>query len=212
MGTDATTYRFAGAARAMALLALMALVAACAGRWETSYATTLSSESSRAWRLADVIVTVPAGASTTELNTFAPTADIVWHGEPLGDRKAQVAALMEEGILRGGRGLNGPRAITITALVERFHGVTPRAVMRAPAAVHSISYTMQVFDANTGEEITRPIPVRADLEALVGPAAISAAMQGQDQRTRIVNHIAAVTAGMFSLGPDQRRSFSGLGR
>lgn len=194
------------------VLGLTLLLAACAGRWETNYETTMSSESSQAWRVSDVIVTVPAAASTTEMNTFAPSADIVWHGEPVGDRKAQVARLMEEGILRGTQGLRGPRAITITAVVDRFHGVTPRAVMRAPTAVHSISYTIQVFDSNTGEQVTKIIPVRADIEALVGPAAITAAMQGQDQRARIVNHIAAVTAGMFSIGPDQRRTFTGLGR
>ena len=202
----------AGILRGVLLGVLVTVLASCAGNWETSYETTMSSESASAWRVSDVIVTVPANATTSEQNTFAPSADIVWHGEPVGDRKAQVAALMEEGIRRGAQGLRGPRAITITALVERFHGVTPRAVARAPSGVHSISYTIQVFDSNTGEAVTNVIPVRADLPAIVGPAAITAAVQGQDQRSRIVNHIAAVTAGMFSIGPDQRRMFRSLGR
>lgn len=202
----------AGIVRRTLIAGLILTLASCAGRFETGYGVTISSDSSRAWRLSDVIVTVPVTATTTELNTFAPTADIVWHGEPPGDRKAQVAALIDEGVRLGARGLGGVQPVTIAVLVERFHGVTPLAVARAPAAVHSISYTMQIFDSSTGAELTPVIPVRADLEALVGPAAITAAMQGRDQRSRIVAHIAAVTAGLLGVGPDQRRTFTGIGR
>lgn len=195
-----------------ALLSLFLVLGACAGRWQTDYGVALSPEATRTWTVTNVVVTVPAEATTTEANTFAPSADIVWHGEEFGDRKAQVAALMEEGLRAGSSDLDGPRAVTLVALVTKFHGVTPLAVARAPQAVHNIAYTLQVLDSRTGDEITEPFPVDADLEANVGAAAITAALQGRDQRTRIVSHIAAVTRGILGYGPDQRREFVGLGR
>lgn len=193
-------------------LSLFLVLGACAGRWQTNYENPLNPEATRTWTVSDVVVTVPAEATTTESNTFAPSADIVWHGEEYGNRKAQVAAIVEEGLRAGASAPNGPRSVTLVALVTKFHGVTPLAVARAPQAVHNIEFQLQVVDSTTGEAITQPFLVDADLEAHVGAAAITAALQGRDQRTRIVSHIAAVTRGILGYGPDQRREFVGLGR
>ena len=83
---------------------------------------------------------------------------------------------------------------------------------RAPAAVHNIKYVAQVFDAETGEPLTEPESIAADLEAFVGASAVTAALEGNTQRVRIVNHLARVNRGWLGIGPDQRRTFSGLGR
>ena len=191
---------------------LVALLAGCSTSWEVDYDTGLSSDVTRNWRVADVVVVVPEELSVSNANTFAPNADIVWHGEPFGDRKAQVAAIVDEGITAGASELQGERPVTITARVNTFHAVTPAAVARAPSAVHNIQYVIAVFDARTAEPLVEPQEVSADLEAYVGSAAIAAAIQGQTQRVRIVDHIALVTRGWLGFGPDQRRSFSGLGR
>ena len=193
------------------MIATLALTA-CAGSFEVAYPEAVSGADAATWRVQNVIATVPDELTTTEQNTFAPSADIVWHGEERGDRKAQVSAIVQDGITSGTAGLNGSRPVTITASIRQFHGVTPLAVARAPQAVHNIDYIMQVFDSATGAPLTAPIPVQADLEANVGAAAITAAIQGRDQRTRIVTHLAAVTAAVLGFGPDQRRTFSGLGR
>ena len=47
---------------------------------------------------------------------------------------------------------------------------------------------------------------------LAGAAAVTAAMQGDTQRVRIVNHLARVTRGWLGVGPDQRRTFTSFGR
>jgi len=196
-----------------ALMVCSALaVTACAGSFGVEYPVTLSASDTATWRLQEVTASVREGATTTENNTFAPSADIVWHGEERGDRKMQVAAIIEEGITLGAAGLDGGRPVSIVATISEFHGVTPLAVARAPQAVHNIDYTFQVFDSASGAPLTAPIPVRADLEANVGAAAVTAAIQGRDQRTRIVGHISAVTAAVLGIGPDQRRTFRGLGR
>lgn len=192
-------------------LALFAL-AGCSGRWEVAYANGLDPEITRTWKLANVVASVPASLTVSNSNTYAPNADIVWHGEPFGDRRAQVAAIMDEAITRGASDLQGRRPVTISARVLQFHAVTPIAVARAPGAVHNIKYSLQVLDAATEEPLTTEEVISADLEAYVGAAAVTAAIGGLTQKTRITDHIDMVTRGWLGFGQDQRRTFSGIGR
>ncbi len=194
----------------VAVAALLGL-GACSSTWTTNYDAPLSSDVSRGWRVASVQVVVPDSLTTSEQNSFAPNFDIVWHGEPLGDRKAQVARLMEEGVRAGSAKLRGSKPVTLQVIMSRFHAVTPRAVSRAPGAVHDIRYTIQAFDSR-GNPLTPQVITMADLEANVGTQAILAAQQGQTQQVRIRDHIAKVTAGWLGVGPDPRRSFTGVGR
>lgn len=188
------------------------VLSACVGQWKVGYERGVSPSVSRNWRLSKVSVTVPTELTVSNSNTYAPEADIVWHGEPLGDRRAQVAAILREGLRRGGRSLRGSRRVTLSATLMQFHAVTPAAVARAPGAVHNIAFALQVLDARTGAALTEPEVIRADLEAYVGAAAVTAALAGETQRVRIVQHIARVTQGWLGQGPDQRRSFGGVGR
>ena len=193
-------------------LAALFTLSACSAQWGVSYETGIPAEVSRSWRLADVIAVVPENLKVSHNNTYAPSGDIVWWGEPYGDRKAQVAQIFDEALTQGASDMRGSRPVTITATVSKFHAVTPSAIAYAPAAVHNISFTIQVFDASTAEPLTPPVEMDADLEAYVGAAAMAAAIQGEPQRVRIVNHLAAVTRGWLGFGPDQRRSFRSIGR
>lgn len=190
----------------------MSLLAGCGGTWKVAYDQGLSANVTRGWHVHGISVDVPSTLSVSESNTFAPNADIVWHGEPLGNRRAQVASIIREGIRNGTSGLNGRRGVNIGARLVHFHAVTPAAVSRAPGAVHNIAYQIQVQDQRTGEPLSDVETIQADLEAYVGSAAVTAAINGQTQRVRIVNHLALVTRGWLGIGPDQRRSFDGIGR
>ncbi|NSX56115.1 DUF6778 family protein [Parasulfitobacter algicola] len=195
----------------IALLGIALLVlSGCGGTWTTNY-DRLDASVTRGWNVQSVSVTVPDTLTVTEQDSFAPNADIVWHGDPLGDRKAQIAKVMQAGISKGASGLRGPRSVNIGVTVRQFHSVTPRAQTRAPGAVHNISYVIQVFD-RAGNPLTQPQVIAADLEAFVGSDAIQAAQRGQTQKVRITNHLAAVTAGWLGIGPDVRGTFSGPGR
>lgn len=194
-----------------AVLAAM-LLAGCAGTWEVAYDDPPSPAVTKSWRVVDIVAVAPETLSVSNDNTFAPQADIVWHGDPYGDRRAQVAAILDEGLTRGVRPLRGPRPVTITARIITFHGVTPTAVARAPAAVHNIRFVLRVFDARTGEPLTDGEVISADLEANVGSAAIAAAINRQTQRQRVVDHLASVMRGWLGFGPDQRREFYSMGR
>lgn len=195
-----------------AALASLFLLSACAGSFETSYAKPPPAEVTQTWRVVDVNVITPEGLTVSTRNSFAPSADIVWWGDLEGDRRAQVADIVDAGITAGAAGLTGSRPVTITARLDQFHAVTPMAVSRAPAAVHNISYEMQVFDQATGKALTSPALINADLDAYVGAQAIAAAVEGQTQKVRITNHIALVTRSWLGIGPDPRRKFTGLGR
>lgn len=192
-------------------LAFVAL-GACSGNWGVKYTDPPEPAETRSWKLSRVSVTVPDSLTVSEANTYAPDADIVWHGEEFGDRRAQVRAIVTEGLTRGARGLRGNRPVILAARVVQFHGVTPIAVDQAPGAVHNIKFDLQVFDARTGAPLTKAQRISADLEANVGTAAVVAAVQGDTQRVRIVRHLASVTAGWLGTGPDQRRTFESVGR
>lgn len=190
---------------------LMAFLAGC-GNWQIDYSVGLDPEVTKGWRLQNVQVQIPESLTTSNENSYAPNADIVWHGEPLGDRRAQVTKILQEGIWMGAAGLNGTRDVVILVQLQHFHAVTPAAIARAPGAVHNIAYRTRVFDARTAEPLTEVQVIEADLEAYVGDAAIVAEIQGRGQRYRLVRHIAAVTAGWLGTGEDQRRRFASFGR
>ncbi len=198
--------------RSLLILGAAAFLAGCSGTWEVSYDDNLDPDVTRNWRLDETLIVVPEKLTVSNANTFAPNADIVWHGEPFGNRRAQVASILREGIRRGAGDLKGKRDVTIAATLVHFHAVTPAAVARAPAAGHNIAYEVQVIDSKTGTPLTERQLIQADLEAFVGAAAVASAINGESQKVRIVNHLARVTRGWLGFGPDQRRRFSSVGR
>lgn len=194
------------------LSAVAVALAGCASDWTTDYEATVGADVSRDWRVTDVQVQVPDSLTVSNANSFAPSADIVWHGDPPGDRRAQVAEILKAGIEGGSANLNGSRPVTIVAALQNFHGVTPISVSQAPAAVHNIAYQVQVFDSTTGNAITESTYIQADLEAFTGAAAVVATQQGQTQKVRVTNHLSDVTRGWLGTGPDVRRTFGSFGR
>jgi hypothetical protein len=112
-------------------------------------------------------VSVPASLAVSERDGIYPTTDIVWRGEPLGDRHGQVEALFAEA---GAAALattqpGVPAVVAIT--VERFHGVTEqtRALV---GGVYNVVFTMTLTDPVTGAVLTDPRRVTANLEAPAG--------------------------------------------
>ena len=198
-----------------ALLAfgLALAVSGCAsGNWETTY-DQLDQTQTRNWRVADIDVVVPAELTTSEQNSYTPDFDIVWHGEPAGDRRAQAAAIVEEGIAKGAAGLRGRDRVKIVATLRQFHGITPKVRNTLQSSgVHNVQYDIQVFDARSGKALTESQRIKAELPALVGKAGDAADERGLTQRIQVVNHIAAVTQNWLGRGEDPRGTFSRRGR
>ena len=198
------------------VLALTLGVAACgggSGEWRTSY-DQLDPAATAGWRLADVQVSVPPTLTVSEANTYMPEADIVWRGDPAGDRRAQVASILRDGIGKGAAGLNGGRPVRLSATVTQFHALTPMArAMEGNVGVHDIRFTIAVTDARTGEALVPAQAIEADKAALVGNAAADADARGYTQRVEIVEHLSTVIRHWLGRGgADPRGSFSRLGR
>jgi len=185
---------------------------ACSGTFQTAFEEPLNATVTRGWNVVGLSVNVPDTLTVTDQNSFAPDADIVWHGDPEGDRRAQVAAIVREGITRGTNDLRGSRAVKMNVQLQEFHALSPVARERAPSAVHNISFVIQVVDAQTGQVLRGPDQIRADLEAYTGFRAIEEALNGQTQKVRITNHLEKVIEGWLGIGPDPRRTFEIVGR
>ncbi len=201
--------------RRAALLGMSSLLlAACVGpgsSFKTEY-TQVPPVLAANWRLAGVQVTVPRTLKVSEEKTYLPTADIVWREDPLGDRYDQVGKIIEAAVRRGAEGLAGARPVIIAVTVTRFHALTFEAEQRFEnAGVHNIKFTATVVDAQTGEVLVPPTPIRAELPALSGKAMREARRKGQSQKSMITAHVAKTVAGWLGLGPDVRGTFSRQG-
>lgn len=188
------------------------LLSACVGaRFSTDY-DPIPASSAAAWRLADVRVTVPRSLSVSEAKTLLPDADIVWREDPMGDRHAQVAAIIDTAVTRGAQGLRGERPVYIDVIVTRFHALTFEAEQKGPDwGVHNIDFTAQITDAATGEVLVPPSAIRAELPALAGLAMRKARQKGITQKSMITDHVARTVAGWLGLGPDNRGEFDRQG-
>ncbi len=184
------------------------------GDWRTDYRDLISPDVSRRWHVSKVDVIVPRTLTVSEANTFAPDADIVWRGDPMGDRYKQVDAIITRAAWRGVRKLHGPKPVILRIWMKQFHALTERTRYNLEnAGVHNITFIAQVFDARTGKPLTEPDLIRADLIAYTGTAAIAAEARGETQKKRITDHVAKVIAGWMGAGPDDvRGSFTRTGR
>ena len=143
------------------------------------------------YRVRNINVDVPLSLEVSERNSYYPGADIVWRGDPIGNRHEQVKAIFEAGFARGARDIRGSVPVDLDVRVERFHALTERARYTI-GGVHAITFVMQVRDARTGDLLGEPKRVRADLDGYGGSAALRAEQAGLTQKVRITSHLAEV--------------------
>jgi len=193
-------------------LGAVAVLAGCGSNWHTAYEPI--GASAKDWRVQSVEVTVPDTLTISEDNkVYVPKADIVWQGEPPGDRRAQVAAILKQGIGAGASGLRGSRPVRLQVTLQVFHALNTKSRRSAPegTGVYDIRYAVTVLDARSGAVIVPAQNIAADFPALTGKSAAAAEARGETQRAVIVQHLAATTAGWLGLGPDNRTQFSRMG-
>lgn len=191
--------------------AAVLMLSACGGTWETAY-TGVAASDSRNWRVSKININVPRSLSVSEENTYAPEADIVWRGEPEGDRHTQVAQIFYDSARAGTRALRGSRPVTLDITVHGFHALSDKArTQLSSSGVHNIIFDMTVRASN-GTILAQEQNVQADLIAYVGEQAKAAEEQGITQRVRIFHHLTNVIQNWFGYGEDMRVSFSRNGR
>jgi hypothetical protein len=142
-------------------------------------------------KISNVTIRVPETLVVSEENRYYPSGDIVWRGDPPGDRRAQVKAIFEDGIGRGTATLDGSTAYNLDIEVLRFHALTEKA-RYSIGGIHSITFQVTLTDPATGATVGEPRIVQADLPGYGGDEAIAADAQGFTQKFRITNHLANV--------------------
>ncbi|AXI46898.1 hypothetical protein C1J03_13225 [Sulfitobacter sp. SK012] len=138
-----------------------------------------------------VNVLVPQSLRVSEANRYYPSGDIVWREDPIGNRHAQVQQIFQNALAAGTQNLDGDVPVVIDVVVERFHALTEKARYTV-GGVHSIRFNMVIRDAETGQALSAPRVVRADLDGFGGQQAINAEARGVTQKVRISNHLAEV--------------------
>ncbi|MCC6008537.1 MAG: hypothetical protein JJU40_12765 [Rhodobacteraceae bacterium] len=152
------------------------------------------------FEVAEIAVVVPEELSVSEANSFFPDADIVWRGDPLGDRHEQVHGILSDALMLAGEGLSGPERIRVEIKLERFHALTQKA-RYTTGGLHNIRFVLQLRDLATGDLIGEPTRVNASLIAYGGQRAIEADARGETQRVRITRHVADVVRAHLGAPP-----------
>lgn len=183
-----------------ACLALVVAVAGCASvdtasRNTTTGMTTLEVQpapvAARSYNIVDFNFTIPTDLTISEAEVFYPIADIVWRGDPRGDRRLQIMRIFQDAMVLGTADLDGNRDVIVDVVLARFHAVTNRTRWSV-GGTHSIRFDLYVRDAATGVVLEGPRRITADLNALGGAFADAAEQAGQTQKVRIIDHLSSV--------------------
>ncbi|WP_193555901.1 DUF6778 family protein [Marimonas lutisalis] len=136
-------------------------------------------------------VRVPQSLRVSEANLYYPSADIVWRGEPLGDRHTQVQKIFEESLAAGAQGSHGNVPVLLDIEVKRFHALTEKARYTVGGR-HEIEFVVNFLNPETRQPVAEPRKIDATFKAFGGARAVHAEQNGITQKDRIVNHLAGV--------------------
>ena len=164
--------------RMVSLTALMLLVAGCATIETPTRASSLDvagltpavTVAQRSYALQDVQVIMPASLRISEGAGYYPNADVVWRGDPIGDRAQQITAMFETAGDRVSAGLTGDVPVIAVVTLLRFHGLTERT-RYSVGGVYSIEFTLEIRNAQTGTVIEPAILAIVTTMPIVAAAA-----------------------------------------
>ena len=127
----------------------------------------------------------------SEGNGYYPFTDIVWRGDPIGDRREQIGAMFQEAKRRNDAELSGDTDVVMDIELVRFHGVTERTRFSV-GGVYNIIFDLTLRNKATGEVIEQPRRVEANLAAPGGIAALMLEQRGQTEKVRVTDFLTQV--------------------
>lgn len=136
-------------------------------------------------------VRVPRSLQVSEANRYYPSGDIVWRGEPLGDRHAQVQKIFEEGLAMGTQGADGAVPVVLDIEVKRFHALSEKT-RYSVGGRHEIEFVVNFLNPETMRPMAEPRQIDATFKAFGGARAVQAERNGMTQKVRITRHLAGV--------------------
>ncbi|OAN71361.1 hypothetical protein A8B82_03410 [Sulfitobacter sp. EhC04] len=163
-------------------------------------------------KVSAINVRVPGNLKVSEANVYYPRADIVWRGEPIGNRHAQVQKIFEQAFLHGTRDMQGTSDVVLDVEVTRFHSVTEKT-RYSVGGVHNMEFNLTVRSAATGLPLAPTRQVEANLPAFGGKQALEADRRGQTQIVRVSGYLAEVIRQELakpSVAPAPKRKLAAL--
>ncbi|MDU8911266.1 DUF6778 family protein [Aestuariicoccus sp. MJ-SS9] len=147
--------------------------------------------SASALGIGEVKIVVPQDLKVSEANLFYPWGDIVWRGDPYGNRKEQVAAIFRDALERARPDTAGARVATVEITLRRFHSVSEKT-RYSIGGVHNIVFDLVLRDPESGAVLREVKELRTNLNALGGERAKAADRQGLTMKERIARHLRQV--------------------
>lgn len=143
------------------------------------------------YQVVNYVVSVPQSLLVSEADVYLPNADIVWHGDPDGERHQQIKAIFETALAQSTQDMTTGRAVTVAIEVQRFHALSPktRATLGGNFAMH---FYLTVYDAATNQVLDGPRMVVADTPGSGGVRALREEAQGITQKSVITARLVAV--------------------
>jgi len=139
----------------------------------------------------DVRVTVPRDLRVSEAEVYYPLADIVWRGDPRGDRYAQIEAIYAAAVPAAIAPLTQGVPVVAEIEVTRFHCVTDKTRYTV-GGVNSLNFLLTIRHAETGQILSGPRKVVASAPAPGGQAAIEQDYAGITQKQVVTDRLATV--------------------
>ena len=182
--------------RNLTILMLGMAMSACATVDTATRNAPFATDATRAMPLSfdvkEVRVVVPETLRVSEANMYYPGGDIVWRGDPAGNRHEQVKAIFETAMQKGVSQLeSGKLPVIMDVQVTRFHALSEKARYTV-GGVHALQFAIILRNPETLEILGTPRQVKADFKALGGAEAIAAERHGITQKSRITEHLAEV--------------------
>ncbi len=179
---------------AVLCLAFFSLTACSFDR--TSVSATGPANVQRSYSLVDNTFSTIPDLEVSEAEGYYPFADVVWRGDPRGDRVAQIAAMFDTAFARNKPILDGTQPVIVDVQLVRFHGVTNQTRYTV-GGVYNIIFNMTVRDARTGAVIEPARRVTANLDAPGGAVAVRLEESGQTQKVRVVDFLTSALRGQL---------------
>lgn len=145
----------------------------------------------RSYELQGITFAALDGLTVSEANTLFPSADIVWRGDPMGNRVQQIGAMFQEAARRNVGTFGGSQRIIADVVLTRFHGVSERTNYSF-GGTHDIQFLLTVRDARTGEVLEPQRQIVARLDAPGGNESVRLDAIGQTQRVRVTDFLTSV--------------------
>jgi hypothetical protein len=133
-------------------------------------------------------VLVPDSLKVSEADVYFPFADIVWRGDPMGDRHPQVAAMFQVAAAQASEGITEGRGAIMTLQVTRFHAVTEKARYKVGGG-YEMNFLMTMRDAETGIILDGPREVNPDFKGSGGIRAVAEDNAGRTEKVVVIEKL-----------------------